>query len=128
VIKRRGLFSLVLVGLLTAAAAGQEKDKTFYQTMTTTTNQTMKVMGTDVTQNQEQTFYFSWTPIEDVKDNKVKIKQKIIGLKMNIDIGGSKINYDSTTKDNPATGTGNSTSSSRPSTTSSSPSPSTPRP
>jgi hypothetical protein len=112
--QRRGLFSLVLAGLVTASAAAQDvtlewklvKDKPFYQTMNTTTDQTMKVMGTDVTQKQDQTFYFSWTPTEDPKDGKLKLRQKIIGLKMNIDIGGSKINYDSTVKDNPA-GTNN---------------------
>src|SRR5436309_1374456 len=33
-----------------------DKDKTFYQEMTTETKQTMKVMGMDITQNQKQTF------------------------------------------------------------------------
>jgi hypothetical protein len=77
-----------------------EKDKTFYQKMTTTTKQTMKVMNNDVSQTQEQTFYFSWTPIEE-KDGKWTIRQKIEGVSMNIDIGGSKISYDST-KENTA--------------------------
>jgi hypothetical protein len=72
-----------------------KEGKTFYQTMTTTTKQTMKVMNNDVTQTQEQTFHFSWTPVKE-KDNKWTIKQKIEGVKMNIDIGGSKIAYDST--------------------------------
>ena len=39
-----------------------EKDKSFYQEMYTKTVQTMKVMGQDVAQVQEQTFYFKWTP------------------------------------------------------------------
>jgi Family of unknown function (DUF6263) len=78
-----------------------ERDKPFYQTMTTKTQQTMKVMGSDVPQNQEQTFYFEWKPTE-VKDDTVTLKQKIVGLKMNIDIGGSKIAFDSTSKENPA--------------------------
>ena len=72
-----------------------EKNKTFYQTMTTKTNQTMKVMNNDVTQKQKQTFYFSWTPIEE-KDDKWTLEQKILGVKMDIDIGGSPIKYDST--------------------------------
>jgi hypothetical protein len=77
-----------------------EKDKPFYQKMTTVTNQTMKVMNNDVNQKQTQTFYFSWKPIKVEKD-KVEIEQKIIGVAMDIDIGGSKISYDST-KENTA--------------------------
>ncbi|HVS40083.1 MAG TPA: DUF6263 family protein, partial [Gemmataceae bacterium] len=77
-----------------------EKDKTFYQTMTTTTKQTMKVLNNDVTQTQTQTFYFSWTPTAQTGDDWT-ITQKIIGVKMDIDLGGSKISYDSTKADNP---------------------------
>ena len=75
-----------------------EKGKPFYQTMTTMTTQNMTVTGTKVEQKQEQTFYFMFTPTKVDKD-KVILEQKIIGLKMNIDIGGSKINYDSTSTD-----------------------------
>jgi hypothetical protein len=74
-----------------------EKEKPFYQTMTTTTDQTMKVMNNDVTQKQSQTFYFSWTPKEQTADGKWRLEQKILGVKMDIDIGGSPIKYDSTT-------------------------------
>jgi hypothetical protein len=77
-----------------------EKDKPFYQTMTTTTDQTMKVMNNDVTQKQSQTFYFSWTPKELLPDGKWKLEQKILGVKMDIDIGGSPIKYDSTAPTN----------------------------
>jgi hypothetical protein len=72
-----------------------EKGKVFYQKMETTTNQTMKVMNNDVNQKQKQIFYFSWKPTE-IKDNIVTIEQEIIGVTMNIDIGGSTLNYDST--------------------------------
>src|SRR5438552_15205922 len=72
--------------------------------MTTETKQTMKVMGMDVTQSQRQTFIFSWTPKEQDKDKNWIIKQKIVGVKMDIEIGGNKINYDST---NPAANTSN---------------------
>jgi hypothetical protein len=72
-----------------------EKGKAFYQTMKTSTTQTMKVMNNDVTQKQDQTFYFSWTPLEE-KDGKWILEQKILGVKMDIDIGGSPIRYDST--------------------------------
>lgn len=72
-----------------------EKDKVFYQKMKTTTNQTMKVMNNDVNQKQEQTFYFSFK-VTKVENEKATIEQKIEGVQMNIEIGGSTINYDST--------------------------------
>jgi len=72
-----------------------EKGKAFYQTMKTETTQSMKVMNNNVEQKQDQTFFFSWTPEKQEGDNWV-IKQKIEGVKMHIDIGGSKIDYDST--------------------------------
>jgi hypothetical protein len=78
-----------------------EKDKPFFQEMKTVTKQTLKVQGSDVSQNQNMTFYFSWTPKSQDGDNWV-IEQKIIGVKMEIDIGGTKVAYDST-KDNPGT-------------------------
>jgi hypothetical protein len=71
-----------------------EKDKTFYQELTTETKQDMKVMGMDVKQKQTQTFYFSWTPVEQ-KDKDWIIEQKIEGVKMDIQIGGNSITYDS---------------------------------
>lgn len=87
-----------------AAAAGDsvdlkwkfEKGKSFYQELTTDTKQTMKVMGMDIKQDQKQTFYFSWTPQEEDKDKAWTINQKIEGIKMDIDIGGNKVNFDST--------------------------------
>jgi RNA polymerase sigma factor (sigma-70 family) len=72
-----------------------EKGTTFSQVMTTQTKQTMKVMGSEIVQNQEQTFYFSWTPVKQDGDNWI-VKQKIEGVKMTIDIGGNKVEYDST--------------------------------
>jgi hypothetical protein len=74
-----------------------EKNKIFYQKMVTTTKQTMKVMNNDVAQSQSQTFYFQWTPQEKTADGKWKLEQKIIGVQMDIDIGGSPIKYDSLT-------------------------------
>jgi len=71
------------------------KDKTFYQKMTTETNQTMKVMNQEVKQTQKQTFYFSFTLTKEEGDTWT-IKQKIEGVQMEIDIGGTKISYDST--------------------------------
>jgi hypothetical protein len=102
--KFRWLFALALVGLMAPAFAQDaatklgwkfEKGKTFYQEMKTTTEQTMKVMGSDIKQKQEQTFWFSWTPKEQKGDN-WEITQKIEGVKMRIEIGGQPIEYDST--------------------------------
>jgi len=98
---------MLLVLGLSAAAFGQEassksvlawkfeKDKPFYQKMTTTTKQDMTVQGNKVTQTQTQTFYFAWTPEKQEGDTWI-IKQKIEGVTMEIDIGGNKISYDST--------------------------------
>lgn len=79
-----------------------EKGKTFYQKMTTDTKQEMTVMGMKINQTQKQTFVFSWTPAEE-KEGKWTIKQKIEALQMEIQIGGTPINYDSTKE----TGAGN---------------------
>ena len=72
-----------------------EKDKSFFQKMTTTTKQNMKVGDNEVKQDQAQTFYFSWTPIKQDGDT-WELKQRIEGVTMSIDIGGNKIGYDST--------------------------------
>src|SRR5262249_36035575 len=62
-----------------------------------------KVMGMDISQTQTQTFVFSWTPKEQDKDKNWIVTQKIEGVRMEIEIGGNKISYDSSAKD-PATG------------------------
>src|SRR5262249_6491649 len=72
------------------------KNKKFYQTLKTETKQTMTVMNNEVKQTQTQTFYFEWTVTEEPKDNVVTIKQTIIGVVMDIDIGNQKITYNST--------------------------------
>jgi hypothetical protein len=105
---------MLLVAMMGLCAYGQEpvklewkfqKDKAFYQDMNTKTKQTMKIMAMDtVTQNQDQTFIFSWTPLEQDKDKNWIIEQKIEGVKMDIEIGGNKISYDST---NASASTGN---------------------
>jgi hypothetical protein len=75
-----------------------KEGKAFYQEMKTETKQTMKVSGTDVPQNQEQTFWFSWTPKQKEADGSWVIEQEIIGVQIKIDIGGTKIEYDSRTE------------------------------
>ncbi len=71
-----------------------EAKKPFFQKMATKTDQTMTVMTNTVKQTQQQTFYFSWTPEKKEGDTWVLV-QKIEGVQMDIDIGGSKITYDS---------------------------------
>jgi hypothetical protein len=107
----RLLVALLLVAGIVAGATAQDKatlkwkfepKKSFYQKMTTDTKQNMKVMGSDVVQNQSQTFFFSWMVDKVEPDGSALITQKIEGVKMSIDIGGSKIEYDSTRDTNTA--------------------------
>lgn len=77
-----------------------EKDKSFYQKMTTETKQTMKIASADFNQTQKQTFVFQWTPTK-VEDKAVTLTQKIVGVQMDIDIGGQKISFDSTKEKQP---------------------------
>lgn len=72
-----------------------EKDKSFFQKMSTTTKQELTVMGNKVTQEQKQSFVFSWTPVK-LEGDVVTLKQKIESVDMAIDIGGTKIEYNST--------------------------------
>src|SRR5262249_9418654 len=46
-------------------------------------------------QKQKQVFYIKWSP-QKADKGKWVVKQRIVGVKMDIDIGGNKINYDST--------------------------------
>lgn len=112
--------AVAVLGVVFAAIAGGQdpagrkfeiafpKDKDgkpapYYQQMTTDVTQVIKVQGQDLTQKQKSTFYYQWTPVkeEKVKEGteevtKLTVKQKIEGLKMEIDISGNPINYDST--------------------------------
>lgn len=97
-----GLLAAVLataVGAQEKATFGfkVEKDKPFYQEMTTNVVQSIKVQGQDLKQTQEQTFFFKWTPVKQDGDN-WQIKQQVEGVKMKIDISGNAIEYDSTNK------------------------------
>jgi hypothetical protein len=56
----------------------------------------MKVMGQTVVQTQDQTFLIQWTPQDKDAQGNYVVKQKILGVKMEINIGGNKIPYDST--------------------------------
>ncbi len=101
---RLGLAVVLVAGLVSASAAQDkqtfipkfEKDKAFFQKLTTTVNQTVKVQGgSDLNLKHEQTFYFEWVPTT-VEADKIVLKMTIKGVKMTVDIGGNPITYDST--------------------------------
>jgi hypothetical protein len=105
VLRCRWILSVPVLALLVAGTRAQnpvelkwkfEKGKPFYQEMTTDTTQKMTVMGQNITQVQKVTFFLSWTPVDKDKDGNWTVKQKIDGLKMEIEIGGNKIPFDST--------------------------------
>jgi hypothetical protein len=77
-----------------------EKGKPFFQETTTQVDQTMTVMGQKIKQSQQQTFLFSWTPEKQEADGSWRIKQRIEAVKMEIDISGNRISYDSTANNN----------------------------
>jgi hypothetical protein len=54
----------------------------------------MTVAGNKVIQSQTQTFYFSWTPLKEQRDSWT-LKQKILGAKVVVDLGGNRMEYDS---------------------------------
>jgi len=104
VLRRASGFGMALVLLTGITALAQdtsgiawkfEKDKPFYQEMTTKTTQSIVVMGQTVNQTQSHTFYFKWTPLKQEGDKWV-LKQTIEGVKMTIDLAGTPITFDST--------------------------------
>jgi len=72
----------------------------FYQKMTTTTDQALKIQNQDVKQDQTQEFVFSWT-VKSASPQKVELEQKIESVSMRIRIGSNEISYNSTSKDQP---------------------------
>lgn len=109
-LQRFAAAALLLAGVAAPVLAQDEvelkwkftKGQTFYQTMETKTDQTIKVQGSDIKQTQNQTFYYSWTLDSEPTAADLVFRQKIEGVKMDINIGGSKIEYDSTNMNNPA--------------------------
>jgi hypothetical protein len=118
VLRTRFAVAAVLGAAIAAVAGGQDraftlgfKDKDgklapFYQEMSTDVTQHIKVQGQDLVQPQKSTFWYQWTPLKEEKVTEGKeeftrwtLKQKIEGLRMNIDISGNPINYDSTKPD-----------------------------
>jgi Sigma-70, region 4 len=72
------------------------ENQLFYQEVTVTARQSMTVMGRDTTQDQQQTFYFCWTPTERRPEGGWVLTQRLEGLKLVIDIAGNRIQFDST--------------------------------
>jgi RNA polymerase sigma factor (sigma-70 family) len=72
-----------------------QKDQPFDQEVTTTTRQVLKVVGNAVRQEQRQTFFFQWNPAGRRPDGSWLLTQKVTGVKMDIDVGGSKVTFDS---------------------------------
>src|SRR4051812_18992612 len=103
---RQWFGGLAVLAFMSVAFAGDEGKlefkafnagaQPFYQELETETVQNMKVMGQEVTQKQNQTFYIQWTPKTEKDAKDWTVQEKIVGVKMNIDIGGNKIAYDST--------------------------------
>lgn len=115
---RLGMMAGLVVAMVSVAAAQDkqdkqafdtrfEKDKSFYQKLTTRVDQQLKVQGgSEVPLKHEQTFYFKWTPIDQDKDGKWTAKMGIEGVQFKMDIAGQTIDYDSTNP-NPSGVTGN---------------------
>jgi hypothetical protein len=82
--------------------AFDQEGKVFYQKLQTRTLQQMKVAGTETVQNQDQTFWVSWTP-RGRKGRDWIVLQRIEGLKMDMEVGGKTIRYDSTAPPGPET-------------------------
>jgi RNA polymerase sigma factor (sigma-70 family) len=70
----------------------------FYQTVTTDVAQAMKLRQQDVAQNHAQTFWLRWTP-QGEQDGTYRVKQRVIGLKVDVNLAGNQMNYDSRAKD-----------------------------
>lgn len=70
----------------------------FFQKMTTRTEQSLKIQGQQIKQDQEQEFVFSWT-VKSAAPEKVELEQKIESVNMRIRIGSNEISYNSASKD-----------------------------
>jgi hypothetical protein len=79
-----------------------EKDKAFYQSLTTETTRSLKFSGTEVNQKFSQTFFLRWTPAKQ-EDRSWDLKLKVEGVKLETDVPGTgKVTFDSAKADNPS--------------------------
>jgi hypothetical protein len=76
-----------------------EKNKTFYQKMTTDTRTTGKARGQEINQRVKQTLISSWTPLEQKPDGSWVIKVKVEACQTEIEDQGKKTSWDSTKDD-----------------------------
>jgi hypothetical protein len=76
-----------------------EIGKTFYQEMTTDTDQIIQIQDNQTTNKQKQSFVYSYTPKGRDADGNWLIVQRIEAVKMDFDTNGSRISYDSTTNE-----------------------------
>jgi len=76
------------------------ENQPFYQEIKVETKQVTKITQMENSQLQSQTFWMRWTPLGK-KDGNVVVNLKIAGVKMDMDIGGNKITYDSRVKNQP---------------------------
>jgi hypothetical protein len=99
-----------LLSVVTAAPLPQasyqwkfEAGRTFYVEQTIEVRQEMTVSGTLVKQTQFQVFTLALTPERQLADGSWSINQRILGVRMNLDVGGNKIDFDSAVPDKEAT-------------------------
>jgi len=79
-----------------------QKGLVFFQEIETDTEGAMKVMGQDLKQTQRQTFVLRWEVLGQDPKGQWQLTSKIIGVKMDIDIGGNRIHvyhYDTPAKE-----------------------------
>lgn len=102
--KRLFALSCVAVVWAVSSEASQPPDKqppielkwklvagqSFYQEITTETEQKMKIQAMEVAQKQRQTFWLKWTPAKE-DDKTWTLEQEILGVKMDLNIGGRQI-------------------------------------
>ena len=77
-----------------------EKGRPFSVEATTDSDQTLVVMNNAVKQKQNQTFTFRWTPTGQDKDGNAVFTQKVEAVKLDLDMDGTKIQFDSTKGNN----------------------------
>jgi RNA polymerase sigma factor (sigma-70 family) len=80
-----------------------EKDKPFYQEMTTITRQDMFFLNANANgvYGHEQTLYFSWRPVRRDKDGNWVLKQKVEAVRFAFEENGKKLPYEYDSRKDP---------------------------
>jgi Family of unknown function (DUF6263) len=73
-----------------------EKGNDYYSSITSDTEQLMKVMGQEITQTQTETFIMRWRAEGKNREGYWVLDGKILAVKLKINIGGNLMEYDST--------------------------------